>query len=139
MSQDLLSKSVTIPLLGAAGTLGGPQSNVIPFVAIPGTSYGGGITLVRWSYATNVVLALGSAPAISLVTLNSASLPVGTPAANGSAATTAGTAVTGTISTAWVPGTISYLGVKYTQATYGGTSPAYAIVDIDYFHGRGSA
>jgi hypothetical protein len=74
-----------------------------------------------------------------LVTLNSASLPVGTPAANGSAATTAGTAVTGTISTAWVPGTISYLGVKYTQATYGGTSPAFAIVDIDYFHGRGSA
>jgi len=108
-------------------------------MAIPGTAYGGGITLVRWSYAANVAIAAGSAPAVRLVTLNSSSLPVGTPCANGSAATTAGTAIAGTISTPWVPGTIGYLGVEYTQATYGGTSPAYAIVDIDYFHGRGSA
>lgn len=139
MSQDLLSKSVTIPLLGAAGTLGGPQSNVIPFMRVPGTAYGGGLTLVRWDYSCNVALASGSAPAVELVTLNSSSLPIGTPAANGSAATTAGTAIAGTISTAWVPGTVSFLGVKYTQATYGGTSPAYLIVDLDYFHGRGSA
>lgn len=139
MSQDLLSKSVTIPLLGAAGTLGGPQSNVIPFMRIPGTSYGGGITLVRWDYSSNVVIAVGSAPAVSLVTLNSSSLPIGTPAANGSAATTAGTAVQGTLSTPWVAGTVGFLGVEYTQATYGGTSPAYLIVDVDYFHGRGSA
>lgn len=138
MSQDLLSKSVVIPLLGS-GTLGGPQSNIVPIMSIPGTAYGGGITLVRWGYSTNVVLASGSAPAVSLVTLNSSSLPVGTPAANGSAATTAGTVIAGTISTPWVPGTISYLGVRYTQATYGGTSPAYMVVDLDYFHGRGSA
>jgi len=139
MSQDLLSKSVTIPLLGAAGTLGGPQSNVIPFMRVPGTAYGGGVTLVRWDYSCNVALASGSAPAVQLVWLNSSSLPIGTPAANGSAATTAGTAIAGTISTPWVPGTVSFLGVKYTQATYGGTSPAYLIVDLDYFHGRGSA
>lgn len=139
MSQDLLSKSVCIPLLGAAGTLGGPQSNVVPLFRIPGTAYGGGITLVRWDYASNVVLAVGSAPAVKLVTLNSASLPIGTPGANGSAATTAGTAVQGTISTDWVPGTVSFLGVSYTQATYGGTSPAYMVVSVDYYHGRGDS
>ena len=139
MSQELLSQTVSIPLLGASGTLGGPQANVVPIMRVPGTAYGGGLVLVRWDYSSNVAIAVGSAPAVSLVTLNSSSLPVGTPAANGSALTTAGTAISGTITTAWVPGTISFLGVKYSQATYGGTSPAYIVVNVDYFHGRGSA
>ncbi len=50
-------------MLTSAGTLGGEQSNSIPLFRLPGTSYGGGITIVRWDYATNKAVAAGSAPA----------------------------------------------------------------------------
>lgn len=140
MSQmNIQNVSVAIPLLGAAGTLGGPQSNFVPLVRLPGTLYGGGISLLRWDYTTNVVLAVGSAPAVRIVSQTAANLPIATLGANGSAATTAGTAISGTISTSWVAGTVGWLGVEYTQATYGGTSPAYMVVSAQYAIGRGSA
>jgi hypothetical protein len=139
MSQQLYTTNVTIPLLAAAGTLGGPQSNVIPIMRIPGTAYGGGINIVRWDYVTNVVLAVGSAPAVRLVSQTSANAAIATLCANGSAATTAGTAVTGTVTTSWVPGTVGWLACEYTQATYGGTSPAYMNVSVQWYPGRGSA
>ena len=139
MSSDVKNLSVIIPLLGAAGTAGGPQSNSIPLMRIPGTLYGGGITIDRWDYATNVVLAVGSAPAVRLVSQNSANLPIATLCSNGSAATTAGTAIAGTITTQWVPGTVGFLGLEYTQATYGGTSPAWMNVNVQYHIGRGSS
>lgn len=131
--------SVQIPMLTSAGTLGGPQSNSIPLFRLPGTSYGGGITLLRWDYATNVAVASGSAPAVRLVSQTSANAPIATLCANGSAATSAGTAVTGTITTAWVAGTVGWLACEYTQATYGGTSPLYMNVMVQYAIGRGSA
>lgn len=139
MSQDLYTTNVTIPLLAASGTLGGPQSNSIPIMRIPGTAYGGGINIVRWDYVTNVVLAVGSAPAVRLVSQTATNAAIATLCANGSAATTAGTAVAGTITTRWVPGTVGWLACEYTQATYGGTSPAYMNVSVQWYPGRGSA
>lgn len=138
-SQDLQTFALSIPLLGAAGTLGGPQSNTIPLFRIPGTSYGGGINIVRWNYSTNVVLAVGSAPAVRLISQSSTNAAIATLCANGSAATTAGTAITGTITTPWVAGTVGWLACEYTQATYGGTSPAYMNLSIQYQIGRGSS
>src|SRR5512139_3480989 len=137
--QSLRIYSLSIPLLAAAGTLGGPQSNSIPLFRIPGTAYGGGINIVRWDYATNVVMASGSAPAVRLVTQTATNAAIATICANGTAATTAGTAVSGTITTAWVPGTVGWLACEYTHATYGGSSPAYLNLSIQYYPGRGSA
>ena len=139
MSTDIQNLSLVIPLLGQAGTLGGPQSNNIPLMRIPGTLYGGGITIDRWDYATNVVLAVGSAPAVRLVSQTAANLPIATLCSNGSAATTAGTAIAGSVTTQWVAGTVGFLGLEYTQATYGGTSPAYMQVNVQYHVGRGSS
>ena len=137
--KNIYNASYIIPMLTSAGTLGGPQSNSIPLFRMPGTLYGGGITILRWDYTTNIVVAVGSAPAVRLVSQTAANLPIATLCANGSAATTAGTAVSGTITTAWVPGTVGWLGLEYTQATYGGTSPLYMTVSIQYTIGRGSA
>src|SRR5512139_478571 len=137
--QTLRNFSLSIPLLASVGTLGGPQSNSIPLFRIPGTAYGGGMTIVRWDYSTNVAIASGSAPAVRLVTQTSANAVIATICANGSAATTAGTAVSGTITTAWISGTVGFLACEYTQATYGGSSPAYLNLNIQYYPGRGSA
>jgi len=137
--QQLYTTNVTIPLLGAAGTLGGPQSDVIPFLRIPGTAYGGGINLVRWDYATNRAIAVGSAPAVRIVSQTAANAAIATLGANGSAATTAGTAIAGTLSTPWVAGTVGFLACEYTQATYGGTSPVYIHLSVQWYPGRGSA
>ena len=139
MAQELYTLNAVIPILTSAATLGGPQSNAVPLMRIPGTSYGGGINIVRWDYSTNIVVAVGSAPAVRLVSQTAVNLPIATLCANGSAATTAGTAITGTITTAWVPGTVGWLGLEYSQATYGGTSPLYMIVSVQYYQGRGSA
>ena len=139
MAQELYTLNAVIPILTSAATLGGPQSNAVPLMRIPGTSYGGGINIVRWDYTTNIVVASGSAPAVRLVSQTAVNLPIATLCANGSAATTAGTAITGTITTAWVPGTVGWLGLEYSQATYGGTSPLYMIVSVQYYQGRGAA
>lgn len=136
--QQLYTTNVTIPLLGAAGTLGGPQSDVIPFLRIPGADYGGGLRIVRWQYATNKAIAVGSAPAVRIVSQTSTNAALATLGANGSAATTAGTAIAGTLSTAWVAGTVGYLACEYTQATYGGTSPVYLHLQVQWHPGRGA-
>ena len=138
MSQQLFTTNISIPLLAAVGTLGGPASDVIPIMRIPGTAYGGGMTIVRWDYATNKAIAVGSAPAVRLVSQTSANAAIATLCANGSAATTAGTAVAGTVTTAWVAGTVGFLACEYTQATYGGTSPVYMNVSVQWYPGRGS-
>ncbi len=138
-AQQLYTTNLTIPILASAGTLGGPQSNSIPIMRVPGTAYGGGLTIVRWDYSANVVIASGSAPAVRLVSQTAANAPIATLCANGSAATTAGTAISGTITTAWVAGTVGFLACEYTQATYGGTSPAYLNVSVQWYPGRGSA
>src|SRR3990172_3877237 len=138
-AQELYTLNTVIPILTNAGTLGGPQSNSIPLMRIPGTAYGGGISIIRWDYTTNIVVAVGSAPAVRLVTQTAANLPIATPCINGSAATTAGTAVTGTITTPFVAGTVGWLACEYTQATYGGTSPLYMNVSLQYAIGRGSS
>jgi len=139
MAQELYTLNAVIPILTSAATLGGPQSNAVPLMRIPGTSYGGGINIVRWDYSTNIVVAVGSAPAVRLVSQTATNAPIATLCSNGSAATTAGTAITGTITTAWVPGTVGWLGLEYSQATYGGTSPLYMVVSVQYYQGRGSA
>ena len=136
---NIQTASLIIHILTSAGTLGGPQSNSIPILRIPGTAYGGGITILRWDYTTNIAVAVGSAPAVRLVSQTAANLPIATLCSNGSALTTAGTAISGTITTAWVAGTVGFLACEYTQATYGGTSPLYMNVSVQYAIGRGSS
>jgi hypothetical protein len=138
MSQEIYTQTVAIPLpncgTAAAGTY------FVPVLTMPGTA-NSGITIKKWWYATNAVIAAGSAPSVSLVEMNSACLRIasGTIGANGSAATTAGTAITGTLSTAWIPGTVAFIGVEYGQAAYGAAVPMYMTVGIQYVLGRGSA
>ena len=136
---NLQTVNTTITLAGMVGTLGGPQSGSIPLFRLPGTAYGGGITIVRWDYSTNFAVASGSAPAVRLVSQTSANAPIATLCTNGSAQTTSGTAVSGSITTAWVAGTVGFLACEWTQATYGGTAPLFMNVSVQYLVGRGSA
>lgn len=137
MSQELFTVNVSLPIAGggtvAAGTF------IIPVMPIPGTADGGGIYLVRAAYSANAVIAAGSAPIVQLVTLNSASLPLATVGANGSAAFAAGTANAGTISTPWVAGTVGYLGIKYGHGAFGAATMVYLNASIQYYLGRGGS
>ena len=137
MSLDLNSIIANIPLVSggtvAAGTI------VVPILKVPGTADGGGINVRRWWFGSNAVIASGSAPAVKLVTLNSASLPIGTIGSNGSAALAAGTALSGTLSTNWVAGTVTYLGVQVGQGAYGAATTVFLNVGVDYYYGRGSS
>jgi len=135
MSQELHLTNVCIPY--GAGTTAAGTSNYLAMI-IPGTSYGGGINLVKWNYGANKAVAAGSAPAVNLITLNATGGTIGTICANGSAALSAGTPVTGTITTAWIPGTISFLAVQVCHDAYAATDVALN-VSLAWFHGRGSA
>jgi len=139
MSQEIYTQTVTIPLLGGGGTVAA-GTFFVPAITMPGTA-NSGITIKKWWYASNVVIAAGSAPSVSLVKMNSACLRIasGTICANGSAATTAGTALAGTITTAWVPGTVGYVGIQYGHNAYGADTSSYLVVGIQYQIGRGSA
>lgn len=138
MSQEIYSVNVSIPLV-SGGTLAAAGTTIHPFFAVPGTANGGGITIAKLSYSSNAAIAAGSAPTVGIVTLNSSSLPIGTPCLNGSAAFTAGTVSNGTITTAWVPGTVGFLGVRVGQGIYGASTTVVLNVNMQYYLGRGSA
>ena len=138
MSQDLLNANITLPVV-SGGTLASAGTWFVPIMAIPGTAYGGGITLVSVKFASNVAIAAGSAPSFELITQSSTGAILATVVANGSAALSAGTPVAGTIATEWIPGTVGLLGVKYGHAVYGAATPVYLTAAIQYYHGRGSA
>lgn len=132
MSQDLHTANVSVNYGTAIGT------SVAMIMPIPGTAHGGGIYLVRAAYSAPVAVAVGSAPAIRLVTLSSAGAILGTVGANGSAALTAGTPIAGTISTPWVSGTIGYLALEWGHEANGRADNAL-IASVQYYFGRGSA
>jgi hypothetical protein len=106
--------------------------------AIPGTAYGGGITITKFAYCTNSAVASGSAPSLKLVTKTSAGAVIATVASSGSAATTAGTPIAGTISTAWVPGTVGYLAVEVGHAAFGAATTVNLVASVQYVVGRAS-
>jgi hypothetical protein len=137
MSQELFTTNVTLPISGggtvAAGTF------IVPAFALPGTSHGGGVYLVRAKYAANAAIAVGSAPIFQIVSLDANSLPIATLGANGSAAMAAGTAIVGTISTNWVAGTVGYVGIKYGHGAFGAATMVYVNASLQYYLGRGSA
>lgn len=133
MSQDLQSINLSIPYGTALGT------SVALVMPIPGTADGGGITLVKAAYCSNVAIGAGTAPVIRLVTMTSAGAVIATIGANGSAALTAGTPITGTISTAWIPGTVGYLGLEVGHEVAGPNNYPALSAAIQYYHGRGSA
>ena len=134
MSQDLHSINLTVPYAGtvAAGTF------VAPIMRIPGTAYGGGITLVNAAYSSPIAIGAGTSPAIRLVTLTSAGVVIATVGANGSAALTAGTPIAGTISTYWIPGTVGYLALEWGHEIAANNNMAITAC-VNYYYGRGSA
>lgn len=134
MATELHTVSHTVPYGGtvAAGTF------VAPIMPIPGTAHGGGVSLVSVAYSCPIAIGAGSAPAIRLVTLSAAGAILGTVAANGSAALTAGTPIAGTISTRWIAGTVGYLAVEWGHEIAAHNSMALTTM-IQYYKGRGSA
>jgi len=125
-----------VPL--GAGTAAAAGTSIVVLTALPGTLYGGGITLNKIWYTANKAVAAGSAPAISLLGLTSTGGTVATYSTNGSAALTAGTPIIGTIDTAWVPGTVAFLGLKYGHETFTAHETVLS-VNILCSVGRGSA
>ena len=59
MSQDLQTTNIVIPY--GAGTVAAGTTDYL-LMAIPGTSYGGGITLVRGYYSANKAIAIQLSP-----------------------------------------------------------------------------
>jgi len=131
---DIRSISLTVPYAGtvAAGTF------VAPIMKIPGTSHGGGIYLVSADYSSPIAIGAGTAPAIRLVTLTSAGGVIATVGANGSAALTAGTPITGTISTPWISGTVGFLALEWGHEIAANNNMAITAC-VNYYLGRGSA
>jgi hypothetical protein len=107
-------------------------------MALPGTLYGGGITLNKIYYSANKAVAAGSAPSLVILGLTSTGGTVATYSTNGSAALTAGTPIVGTIDTAWVPGTVAFLGLKYGHENLAAASTQLTC-NVLYSIGRGSA
>ena len=131
MSQDLYQVNLTIPY----GTAVGTQNALL--MAIPGTSWGGGITLRNVWFCANKDIGAGSAPVLRIIT-RGATGTIGTIVSNGSAALTMGTAIAGTISSAFVAGTVSFLSLQYGHEVNG--SPDFALTTVvTYSMGRGSA
>jgi hypothetical protein len=129
--------TVLIPL--GMGTPAAAGTSLQPIFALPGTSqYGGGITITKVWYSTNKVVASGSAPTAELISMTSTGGTVAIVCtALSSAAWTAGTPVVGTLVAGkeFVPGTVSYIGVKVGHETLSAHETSLA-VGIMYVSGR---
>jgi hypothetical protein len=128
----------SIPL--GMGTPGAAGTFLVPVMALPGTSeYGGGITITKVWYCANKAVAAGSAPTAELISMTSTGGTVAIVCtALSSAAWTAGTPVAGTLVAGkeFVPGTVSYIGVKVGHDLL--TSQDTCLnVGIMYVSGRG--
>jgi hypothetical protein len=137
MSQEVFSANAVIPL--GAGTVAA-GTFLVPFLALPGTAQGGGITLTKVWYSTNKAIAAGSAPSAELLSLTTTGGTVAIVCTKlGSAAWTAGTPIVGTLVSGqgYVPGTAGYLGVKIGHENLA-ASETYITVGVNYMLGRGS-
>ena len=138
MSQlDNHNVTVTIPLVSGGTVAAGTTTQLI--MAMPGTAEGGGITITKLTYCANAAVASGSAPAFNLVTKTSTGAVIATIGANGSAGLTAGTPIAGTVSTAWVAGTVGYLALEVGHGAYGAATTVSVAASLQYLMGRGSA
>lgn len=91
--------NVTIPLLSQPGTMAVGTSTIFGFYA-PSDAVGGGITVTKVDYCSDIALAAASAPVFEVVTKTSAGVINGTiSTALGSANWTAGTSRVGTLAT----------------------------------------
>jgi len=94
--------NVCIPLLSQPGTMAVGTTTIFGFYA-PTDAVGGGITITRVDFCSNIALTAASAPVFELVTKTSAGVLNGTiTSVLGSANWTAGTSRVGTVSTAFV-------------------------------------
>lgn len=94
--------NVTIPLLSQPGTLAVGTTTIFGFYA-PSDAVGGGITVTKVDFASDIALAAASAPVFELVTKTAAGVINGTiTSVLASAAWGAGTSRVGTVSTAFV-------------------------------------
>ena len=94
--------NVTIPVLSQPGTMAVGTTTIFGFYA-PSDAVGGGITVTRVDFCSDIALAAASAPVFELVTKTSAGVVNGTiSTALASANWTAGTSRVGTLSTAFV-------------------------------------
>jgi hypothetical protein len=133
---NVMNASFAIPL--GAGTAAAAGTSNVVLMALPGTLYGGGITLLKVWYSANKAVAAGSAPSLTILGLSSTGGTATSHSVNGSAALTAGTPITGTIGTAWVPGTVSFLALQYGHETFSAHETVLT-ANIVYAVGRGSA
>lgn len=135
MSQEVFN--VNVPLIsGGTGAVG--TTNLIA-LSLPGTAYGGGVTVKKLVYMSNAAIAAASAPQFQLVSLDSSCNTIATiGTATASAAWTAGTAraITLTAANAYVSGTVSYLAVQWLQ-TAANASQLYVAANLQYVMGRG--
>ena len=104
-------------------------------LSAPTASIGGGITVVGVNYGANAAIAAGSAPNITLVKKTAAGVVNGTIAtATGSAAFTAGTTRTGTLSTVFLDAG-EQAHVMWAQTAANADTPGVNAV-IQYVMGR---
>ena len=122
--------NVTIAL---GGTLVAGTTDIYAF-SVPTDALGGGITITQFGVLTHAAIGAGSAPAITLLSCSAAGVVNGTIGTKGSAATTAGTLASGTITSAWVDGTY-LVKVRHTQVA-ASADACYANVAVQYKMGR---
>ena len=124
--------NVCVPLTNGTSDVG--TSNIFGFYA-PSDAVGGGITITRVDYASNVAIAAASAPVFECVTLTSAGVIAGTIATVlGSANWTAGTSRVGTLSTTFVDAGQAVAFTKQ-QTAVNGTIPVITAA-VQYVMGR---
>lgn len=127
------SFNVCIPI-NAGGTLPVGTSYIYGFT-VPDAGNGGGITITDVKYSSNAAIAAASAPNFTLVSLGTNSAVNGTIAsATGSAAFTAGTARSGTITNGFVDAGYG-VAVMWVQTAANANMPVIT-ASVQYVMGR---
>jgi hypothetical protein len=120
--------------LSSGGTPTVGTSNIFAFW-VPTDALGGGITITRVAYASNIAIGAGSAPNYTLVSLGTDSATNGTIAtAIGSAAFTAGTPRVGTVASAFVDGAYG-VAIQWAQTAVSADYPVLN-ASIQYVMGK---
>ena len=135
MSQEVFNVNVTL-IAGGTAHLG--TTNIIA-LALPGATYGGGITVKKLDYMSPAAIAAASAPQYRLISLDSSCNVIATiGTATASAAWTAGTVrpITLTAANAYVSGTVSYLAVQWIQTAVN-ANQLWVGANLQYVMGRG--
>lgn len=125
--------SVNVCISGTANTLGAVGTVLVPAFITPSAAVGGGVTITRVDYHSTSAIASGSAPQFQIVyaTASTPATVVGTIAANGAQAFTAGTPVSGTLGTTKYIPADSIVFVRWAQTAANADKPAvYAMIQM---------